>query len=56
MLILTRKDGQQIEITTPQGEKIIITLVEGIPGKARVGIDAPKEFVILRDDAKRRVA
>ena len=56
MLILTRKEGQLIEITGPGGDKIIITLVECSNTKARIGIDAPLTFDILRDDAKKREA
>lgn len=56
MLILTRKEGQRIEIKTEDGQRIVLTMVEITAGKIRLGIDAPKEVSILRDDAKKRVA
>ena len=50
MLILTRLVGQSIEI----GDNITITLVRTRPGGARIGIDAPREIPIVRDDANDR--
>ena len=48
MLLLTRKPGQAIQV----GEDIKIVLAE-IKGKqARIGIDAPKEYQIDRDEVK----
>ncbi|MCA1794788.1 MAG: carbon storage regulator CsrA [Desulfobacteraceae bacterium] len=44
MLVLTRKSGDRIKI----GKDIIISILE-IEGKnVKIGIDAPKEVVILR--------
>jgi len=52
MLVLTRKDSQKILI----GDDIVITFLEisKKSGIARVGIDAPKDVVILRDEVKAR--
>ena len=47
MLVLTRKEGQQVTITTPSGEELVITITEG---NCRLGIDAPQEYLILRDE------
>ena len=48
MLLLTRRPGQAIQV----GEDIKIVLAE-IKGKqARIGIDAPKEYQIDRDEVK----
>lgn len=50
MLRLARKPGQSVTI----GDAITITILETHRGKAIVGIDAPPDVEILRDDAKRR--
>jgi len=48
MLILTRTPGEKVQITTPQGEKIILTMVR-IKGKeARLGITASPDYNIDR--------
>ncbi len=54
MLILNRKSEEEIYIETPEGR---ITLkVIGIDGKAvKIGIDAPKEFPIYREELYRQV-
>ena len=54
MLVLSRKIGEKLIITSPSGETITITLcscVVNTPGyspKARIGIDAPKAWSIHR--------
>ena len=50
MLILERKTNESIIITTPSGERITIHMYDTTRGKAKVGIDAPKEYLILRDE------
>ena len=54
MLILTRKYQQKIVITCPQGD-VVIKIMEvkrklKHATQVRIGFDAPKEFVILRDE------
>ncbi len=51
MLVLNRKQNQQIFI----GDNIVITIVEIKGITVRVGIQAPKDVVILRDDSSLRV-
>lgn len=46
MLVLSRKEGQKISI----GDDIEITVVRISPNKVRIGIEAPKEMPIIRDD------
>ncbi len=48
MLVLTRKDGERIMI----GDGIEITIVETKPGSVKLGIDAPANVAIVRDDAR----
>lgn len=46
MLVLTRKVGEQIKI----GNDIIITVLEVLGNKVRIGIDAPENLLILRGE------
>ena len=46
MLVLSRKIGQRIQI----GENIWISIEEVVNGKVRVGIEAPKDVPILREE------
>ena len=55
MLNLTRKKGEIVEILTPAGEIITVTLVENLGRYTSIiGFDAPKNFEILRKEAKTR--
>lgn len=46
MLVLTRKTGEQIRI----GNDIVVTILEVVGNKVRVGIDAPDNISILRGE------
>ena len=46
MLVLSRKPGERILI----GENISITVVRIGPNTVRIGIDAPREMNIVRDE------
>lgn len=46
MLVLTRRVGESIRI----GDSITVTVVQIGPGKVRLGIEAPPDVVILRDE------
>lgn len=50
MLLLDRYPQQKIQI----GENIFITVVRVEGQQVRIGIDAPKDVPILRDNAKVR--
>lgn len=56
MLVLTRKRGQQIVI----GGDITVTVLQSTNGRVRLGISAPPEVSILREEllpsAERRPA
>ena len=50
MLILSRKAGERIKL----GDSIVLTVV-GVSGdKVRVGIQAPANILVLRDELKPR--
>lgn len=57
MLVLTRKRDEGITITLPDGRKMGLTILEirghqpgGPAGKVRIGISAPEDVLIFRDE------
>ena len=46
MLVLSRKSGERIHI----GENIIVTVVRIGPNNVRLGIDAPRDLNIVREE------
>lgn len=51
MLVLSRKKNERIVI----GENIVITIVEIKGDKLRIGIDAPKDIPVDRDEVRKRI-
>jgi carbon storage regulator len=51
MLVLSRKTLERVRI----GEDIMITIVRIGPNVVRVGIDAPKEMAIVREEILRPI-
>ncbi|QDT84612.1 carbon storage regulator [Gimesia chilikensis] len=51
MLVLSRKKNERICI----GENIVITIVEIRGDKIRIGIDAPKDIPVDRDEVRKRI-
>lgn len=49
MLVLSRKPGERIKVEIG-GQEIVIALVAMRGGKARIGIEAPMECKILREE------
>ena len=52
MLVLTRQCGERIMV----GEKIVITVVRIGPNSVRLGIDAPTDVTIVREELVERDA
>lgn len=50
MLVLSRKVGQKILV----GDDVTITLTRISGDKARIGIEAPKDVPIFREEVERR--
>lgn len=46
MLVLTRVESERIKI----GDDIVITLVKAANGKARIGIEAPRQKNVVREE------
>ena len=46
MLVLSRKESQRIRL----GDSIVVTVVRVAGDKVRLGIDAPKDMLVLRDE------
>ncbi|MDR2171577.1 MAG: carbon storage regulator [Planctomycetaceae bacterium] len=48
MLVLSRKEGERIRV----GDDIFITVVHATKDRVRIGVDAPLNTVILRDELR----
>lgn len=46
MLVLSRKEAERIRL----GDSIVITVVRIGGDKVRIGIEAPKDMLVLRDE------
>ena len=52
MLVVSRKVGQRIQI----GDKITVTVVKVGSGGVRIGVEAPPEMAIIREELAERLA
>jgi len=52
MLVLTRKVGERIQI----GDKIFITVVRINGAAVRLGVEAPAELIVVRQELAERAA
>ena len=50
MLVLSRREQERIRL----GESIVVTVIQVAGDKVRLGIDAPSEVVVLRDELEPR--
>ncbi|MGA9595157.1 MAG: carbon storage regulator CsrA [Acidimicrobiia bacterium] len=51
MLVLTRRPGESIIV----GENIVVTVIEIKGGQVRIGIDAPREVDVYREEIYEQV-
>ena len=49
MLVLSRKEGERLRL----GESIVLTVVKLKGDKVRLGIEAPSDMLVLRDELER---
>lgn len=52
MLVLSRKKTQRLKL----GDDIVVTVIDVSGEKVRLGIDAPREVTILREELELREA
>jgi len=50
MLVLSRKESQRIRL----GDSIVVTIVKISGDKVRIGIEAPSDVLVLRDELEAR--
>ena len=50
MLVLSRKETQRIKL----GDSIVVTVVRVSGDKVRLGIEAPSDLLVLRDELEPR--
>ena len=50
MLVLSRKESERIRL----GDSIVVTVVRVSGGKVRLGIEAPADMVVLREELSDR--
>lgn len=55
MLVLSRKIREAIVVTCPDGTRLGITVVRFGKNSVGIGIDAPKEYIINRDEMQERI-
>jgi carbon storage regulator CsrA len=55
VLILTRKVDEKIKIITKSGEVITVMVVEASSSKAKLGIDAPADYRIYREEVLEQI-
>ncbi|MBT7618320.1 MAG: carbon storage regulator CsrA [Calditrichaeota bacterium] len=51
MLVLTRKSGEKIRI----GNDIILTVLDNQSGQVKIGIDAPRDVPIYREEIYQQI-
>ena len=51
MLILSRKMGESIHV----GDSVIVTVLAVARGQVKIGIDAPRELSVHREEIYRRI-
>jgi len=53
MLILARRQDESLIFKTPDGKEIKVMILDLNNGRARIGIDAPSDVEILREELLR---
>lgn len=54
MLALTRRIGESVILTLPDGRRVEVTITDKSAGQVRLGIEAPKDVRIDRDEVFQR--
>lgn len=56
MLILARNVGQEIVITHPEGEIVVLVMANEREGRVKLGVQAPPSVAVHRREVVRRRA
>lgn len=56
MLVITRKRGETITITTQDGQRIEVVLIEMQKSRARIAVKAPGTVKVVRGELEQRAA
>ncbi len=49
MLVLSRRESERIKL----GDAIVVTVIRVAAGRVRLGIEAPADIIVLRDELER---
>ncbi len=55
MLVLSRKPGESFYLNPDKPDQVEVKILESSPGRVRVGINAPEDVLILREELLRKV-
>ena len=55
MLVLGRKKNQSLILTMPDGRRITVTVAQVRSGSCRLGITAPDDVAVMRDEIQREI-
>lgn len=55
MLVLSRFPSERVFIITPDGTQLIIQAVEYRQGRMKLGFEAPKGYVVHREEVLRAI-
>jgi carbon storage regulator len=55
MLVFTRKIDESFIITTPDGTRLTVTILDIRGDKVRLGIAAPEDYSIHREEVQNRI-
>lgn len=55
MLIVTRREGETLVIELPTGEKIAVTVLEVKGNQVKIGMNAPDDMAIVREELLERL-
>ena len=55
MLVLSRKVGETVIITAPDGTSLVVMMVEVRGDKARIGIAAPMSWTVHREEIQNAI-
>jgi carbon storage regulator len=54
MLVLSRRPGESIVIDLGNGQRVTITHIDVKHDRARIGIEAPKEVTVDREEVRQK--